>query len=128
MGVARKVGLVFPAMMTRILGRRSASSVIPGLFPSPASPDGVEWACFRCEHMRRINAIVMSPNIRAKPPNRYGIGEFSLQTVLLVVEFVLTGLISLSPFFFSSLSLLFFSLCIYVSLFRGVCLDGNEMK
>lgn len=57
-------------MMTTIFGSISGCSACKDFSSASFGDD------FLYEHARTINATAMIPNMRPKPPNRYGIGDF----------------------------------------------------
>lgn len=76
-GLAKKVGLVSPAIITRTWWTPSSQTGFSKAFFS-CSPDEL-LSDLRWEQARRIKATIMSPNMMARPPNRYRTGEFHLQ-------------------------------------------------
>lgn len=79
-GMAIHVGLSFPAMMTAIFGtsRTTMLSMITGFSTSMEEEEEDEEFLFLSEQASIISAMEISPNIKANPPNKYGIGEFHL--------------------------------------------------
>ena len=78
-GIAIHVGLSFPAMITAIFGtsRSTMLSMITGFSTSMEEEEDEEFF-FLSEQASIISAMEISPNIKANPPNKYGIGEFHL--------------------------------------------------
>ncbi|KAL6958536.1 hypothetical protein U1Q18_049397 [Sarracenia purpurea var. burkii] len=79
-GLARYDGISSPAMITTILGSISGRSTCRGGTDGFSSAAGEfeekEEGGFLKEQARIINEQAMSPSIRARPPKRYGTGEF----------------------------------------------------
>jgi hypothetical protein len=89
------VGLSSPGIMTTILGSAWSTAGSGDLWSSSLWSLGEVEERFRCEHAKITNATLMSASIAAKPPKRYGTGDFHSRVPVTGAD-VVVGLISLA--------------------------------
>ena len=111
-GLAKYVGLSSPVIMTTMLG--SVSTIVFIIFVGGFS--SLETVRFRYEHTKMINATAMSNNVRARPPKRYGIGDFHTRTPLADDDAMLVAFVLISLFLILQLANLYSSFSFFAYL------------